>query len=83
MNIRNFVTSVGFAPQAPLLALGTQSGVVEVWDLEKRVKLRSMTGHSDRVGSLAWKDDMFSSGSRDNYIMHRDLRIAAPFIAKL
>lgn len=66
-----------------MLAIGTQSGVIEVWDLEKSTKIRAMTGHSDRIGSLAWKEDMFSSGSRDNYIMHRDLRSADPFIAKL
>ena len=33
-----------------------------------------MSGHSARVGALAWCGDMLSSGSRDRLILQRDVR---------
>ena len=36
--------------------------------------IRSMDGHSGRVGVLAWNDVMLTSGSRDAQIVHRDTR---------
>ncbi|KAG0012995.1 substrate-specific activator of APC-dependent proteolysis [Entomortierella chlamydospora] len=37
-------------------------------------KVRTMTGHSQRVGVLAWSDHTLTSGSRDRNIYHRDVR---------
>src|SRR5690349_6675802 len=37
-------------------------------------RLRVMTGHNARVGSLAWNAFMVSSGSRDGSIIHHDVR---------
>jgi cell division cycle 20-like protein 1, cofactor of APC complex len=33
-----------------------------------------MTGHTARVGCLAWNESTLSSGSRDRHILHRDTR---------
>ena len=38
----------------------------------KRVNV--LSGHSARVGALAWSGDMLSSGSRDRLILQRDVR---------
>jgi cell division cycle 20-like protein 1 (cofactor of APC complex) len=42
-----------------------------------------MTGHSARVGALAWNDNILSSGSRDKFIYHRDTRSQEHYIKKI
>lgn len=37
-------------------------------------QVNKMTGHSARVGALAWNSDILSSGSRDRLILQRDTR---------
>lgn len=37
--------------------------------------VRTMSGHSARVGSLAWNQHMLSSGGRDSLIIQHDVRI--------
>lgn len=50
---------------------------------EKLRCIRTMTGHSARVGALAWNDHILSSGSHDRLIYHRDVRIRDMFVTKL
>ncbi|KAI1112618.1 WD40-repeat-containing domain protein [Nemania sp. NC0429] len=68
------VTSVSWIQKGTHLAIGTGSGVVQIWDAERSRRLRSMTGHTARVGSLAWNSHILTSGSRDRHIFHRDVR---------
>jgi cell division cycle 20-like protein 1 (cofactor of APC complex) len=42
-----------------------------------------MTGHSGRVGCLAWNNHILSSGSRDRTILHRDTRAPEHYIRRL
>jgi cell division cycle 20-like protein 1 (cofactor of APC complex) len=42
-----------------------------------------MTGHTARVGALAWNEHILTSGSRDRLIYHRDVRQPEQFIRKL
>jgi cell division cycle 20-like protein 1, cofactor of APC complex len=42
-----------------------------------------MTGHTARVGALAWNDHILTSGSRDRLIYHRDVRQSDQWIRKL
>ncbi len=42
-----------------------------------------MTGHSARVGALAWNEHVLSSGSRDRLILHRDVRQPDQYFRKL
>lgn len=56
------------------LAVGKNNGTVELWDCNKMKRLRVMTGHTARVGSLAWNSYLVSSGSRDGSIIHHDVR---------
>ena len=41
-----------------------------------------MNGHTNRVGTIAWNSTIFSTGSRDKSILHRDLRQSQPFFRK-
>lgn len=66
--------SLSWVQDGHILAVGTNSGSVELWDCSKIKRLRVMTGHNARVGSLAWNSHMISSGSRDGSIIHHDVR---------
>ncbi|CAM9801837.1 unnamed protein product, partial [Sphacelaria rigidula] len=39
------------------------------------LQVRTMSGHSARVGTLAWKRHLLSSGSRDSSILQHDVRV--------
>ena len=65
------------------MAIGTHKGYVQIWDAERQRRLRTMTGHYARAGALAWNDHVLTSGSRDRCILHRDVRSAEQYFARL
>lgn len=77
------VTSVSWIQRGTHLAIGTNKGLLVIYDTIEQRRLRTMTGHSARVSSLAWNAHILSSGSRDRSILHRDVRMPAPFLRKL
>lgn len=79
----NDVTSVQWGAEGAYLAIGTNNGAVQLWDVEAQKQVRNMGGHEARVGSLAWNDHLLSSGSRDTTIVNHDVRIAKHHVATL
>ncbi|KAK3378330.1 WD domain-containing protein [Podospora didyma] len=77
------VTSVSWIQKGTHIAIGTGKGLVQIWDAEKTRRLRTMTGHTARVGALAWNTHILSSGSRDRLIYHRDVRAPDQWLKKL
>ncbi|KAH6890016.1 WD40-repeat-containing domain protein [Thelonectria olida] len=77
------VTSVSWIQKGTHLAIGTGKGLVQIWDAEKARRLRTMTGHTARVGALAWNTHILTSGSRDRLIYHRDVRAPDQWSKKL
>lgn len=77
------ITSISWVQKGSHLAIGTKSGKVQIWDAEKLKLIRTMAGHTARVGALAWNDHILSSGSHDRLIYHRDVRAASPWVTKL
>ncbi|TAQ85408.1 hypothetical protein B7494_g6266 [Chlorociboria aeruginascens] len=77
------VTSVSWIQRGSHIAIGTGKGLVQIWDAERTRRLRTMTGHTARVGSLAWNDHILTSGSRDRLIYHRDVRAPEQWLRKL
>ncbi|KAI1326902.1 WD domain-containing protein [Xylariaceae sp. FL0255] len=77
------VTSVSWIQKGTHIAIGTGKGLVQIWDAEKTRRLRTMTGHIARVGSLAWNTHILTSGSRDRLIYHRDVRAPDQWMRKL
>eukprot|EP01036_Dinobryon_divergens_P037616 gene37616-49253_t len=65
------------------IAIGTASNAVQLWDVQAGKQVRSMDGHSGRVGALAWNGHILSSGSKDTTIIHHDVRIQNHAIAIL
>ncbi|CAD6499587.1 BgTH12-03698 [Blumeria graminis f. sp. triticale] len=77
------VTSISWIQRGSHISVGTGKGLVQIWDAEKVRRLRTMTGHTARVGSLAWNDHILTSGSRDRLIYHRDVRSPDQWLRKL
>lgn len=80
-----YVSSVSWsdASGSSHLAIGTSESVVQLWDVAAFKQVRSMNGHSSRVGALAWNSYVLSSGSRDSNIIHHDVRARQHNIATL
>ena len=73
-NENDTVTSVSWAERGDKVAVGTHRGFVQVWDVTANKRVNTLTGHNARVGALAWAGDSLSSGSRDRFILQRDVR---------
>ncbi|KAF2721861.1 WD40 repeat-like protein [Polychaeton citri CBS 116435] len=77
------VTSVSWIQRGTHLAIGTTKGLTLIYDAVAERKLRTMTGHTARIGSLAWNSHILSTGSRDRTILHRDVRSPQQSIRRL
>eukprot|EP01087_Luapelamoeba_hula_P017126 TRINITY_DN5377_c1_g1_i1.p1 TRINITY_DN5377_c1_g1~~TRINITY_DN5377_c1_g1_i1.p1 ORF type:complete len:598 (-),score=79.24 TRINITY_DN5377_c1_g1_i1:75-1868(-) len=73
------VTSVQWDARGTHLAVGTNKGLVQQWDVVKGKKLREVAGHKSRVGALAWRETILTSGGRDRLLYNRDMRDPAAF----
>lgn len=71
---QDYVSSVSWTASGTHLAVGTAGGETQFWDSSALTMLRSMDGHSSRVGALAWNEHVVTSGSRDTTAVHHDLR---------
>lgn len=79
----DYICSVSWTKEGNYLAIGTSDCKVQLWDVENQKRLRSMTSHTSRVGSLSWNDHILSSGSRSGMIHHHDVRVADHHILTL
>ena len=73
----DFVTSVSWVRDkgnSHYIAVGTNHTIVQLWDAEAERRLRSLDGHSARVGALSWNQHWLSSGGRDSLIVQHDVR---------
>lgn len=77
------VCSVNWSQRGSYLAIGTNSGKLQIWDVTKVKLLRTMDGHRARVGCLSWGGSLLASGSRDRSILQRDVRVAEHYVQKL
>ncbi|KAF9425982.1 substrate-specific activator of APC-dependent proteolysis [Podila epigama] len=77
------VASLSWISMGTHLAVGTNSGAVQIWDVATSCRIRSMSGHRQRVGVLAWSGHTLTSGSRDRNIFHRDVRAQSMWTHKL
>jgi len=75
-NDDDIITAVEFMHDGNYVAVGTSNKDVQIWDVNQQKQVRSMLGHSARVGSLAWNKHILSSGSRDSTIFNHDVRVA-------
>ncbi|XP_034823528.1 cell division cycle protein 20 homolog [Pan paniscus] len=78
-----YVYSAAWIKEGNYLAVGISSAEVHLWDVQQQKRLRNMTSHSARVGSLSWNSYILSSGSHSGHIHHHDVRVAEHHVATL
>ena len=71
----NAVTSICWSPEGTHLAVGTNYGKVQIWDVHGSAHVRDLTSHASRVGTMAWSSTLLATGSRDRIIKLQDARI--------
>lgn len=65
-----------------LIAVGTSKGCVQIFDVETQKQIHNLKLHDQRVGALAWNNNLITSGSRDRYISQFDIRVGQPSVKK-
>jgi len=81
---QDMVTSVIWSPNSTTLSVGTNGGTIQLWDVTKNKIVRTLAGHTARVGSMAWNNNyILSSGSKDKIILNRDTRDPNKFTEQL
>jgi len=78
-----YVSSVAWIKQGNVLAVGDSQGQVQLWDASTSKLMRSMDGHSDRVGCLDWNQHILASGGRDGVVVLHDVRVAQHQVSRL
>ncbi|XP_054147563.1 cell division cycle protein 20 homolog [Melozone crissalis] len=78
-----YISSVSWIKDGDYLAVGTSSAEVQLWDVEQQKRLRTITSHCVRVGTLSWNSYILSSGARTGHIHHHDVRVAEHHVATL
>ena len=79
----NLISAVKSNESGSLMAVATTQGKLDIFDFEKYTNIRSIAGHTSRIGAIAWKDNIIASGSRDCQIMISDIRSRKQFERKL
>jgi len=71
----DYITSTAWVQnKGPILAVGNSKNIVELWDVTRQTRVRSMKSHTSRVGCLSWNQHVLTSGSRSGEIHHHDVR---------
>ena len=73
-NFDKYVSSLIWSEQGEKLAVGNSLGTVEIYDINKWQKIIDFDNHKERVGVVAWNDNIISSGSKDCTIINKDIR---------
>ncbi|KIY46115.1 WD40 repeat-like protein [Fistulina hepatica ATCC 64428] len=69
------ISSVSWVQKGSTLAVGTLSGRLHLYDASTLQLQRTYEqAHTLRIGSLAWNAHVLTSGSRDRFVHHRDVR---------
>ena len=79
----NYITSLSWMENGLNLGVGLPNGNIQLWDINKKIKLREIEAHNKRVSCLAFNINILSSGSKDRYIKNFDLRLKSPEISKI
>uniref|UniRef100_A0A8C3T8E4 Cell division cycle 20 n=1 Tax=Chelydra serpentina TaxID=8475 RepID=A0A8C3T8E4_CHESE len=77
------VTRALFSSPCTIREMAALNVSLQLWDIQQQKRLRNMTSHSSRVGSLSWNSYILSSGARTGHIHHHDVRVAEHHVATL
>lgn len=72
------ISSLSWIKDGRTLAVGSSDGQIQLWDVERGRKLRTMLVPNcpSRVSSLTWNRHLLSSGCKDGKLQTHDVRVA-------
>ena len=82
-NNNDLITSLSWMNNGVGMGVGLSSGVLEIWDVNKKSKIREIEAHFDRISSLAWNGYIVTTGSKDKLIKNFDVRCQDSEISKI
>ena len=82
-NNQNNITSLSFMNNGICIAVGLPDGKIQLWDINKKKKIREFEAHKDRVTCLTWNGYILTSGSKDRFIKNFDVRNRNPEISEI
>ena len=82
-DMNNYITSLSWMNNGICVGVGLPNGAIQLWDINKKIKLREINAHEDRISCLSWNEYILSSGSRDRYIKNFDVRNRHAEISKI
>eukprot|EP00933_Yihiella_yeosuensis_P023779 TRINITY_DN18496_c0_g1_i1.p1 TRINITY_DN18496_c0_g1~~TRINITY_DN18496_c0_g1_i1.p1 ORF type:complete len:457 (-),score=69.10 TRINITY_DN18496_c0_g1_i1:849-2219(-) len=77
------VTTLRWTTDGAHLSVGTSCGDLQIWDCSKQRQIRTLRGHSGRIGAQAWHEHVLSSGAMDAEIHQHDVRVKDHLVARL
>ncbi|KYQ89993.1 WD40 repeat-containing protein [Tieghemostelium lacteum] len=83
LEVNQPISSVSWIQRGTHLAVGGNDGIIQIWDVTKKKKIRELKGQTQRVNALAWNSHLLSSGGKDKVILHHDVRDPSNFSQKL
>lgn len=73
----DYITACSWITKGNILAVGSsKQNSVELWDVAKQTRVRTMRSHTARVASIAWNSHVLTTGSRSGDIHQHDVRVA-------
>ncbi|GIY65471.1 cell division cycle protein 20 homolog [Caerostris extrusa] len=79
----DYIASVSWLREGNILAVGTSTAEVQLWDVGAEKKIRTMKSHPSRVSSLSWNSYILSSGCKTGVIHHHDVRVQEHHVGNL
>jgi cell division cycle 20, cofactor of APC complex len=76
MESDNYVCSVSWIENGSALAIGLADSTVQLWDVHRQKKMRTLRSHDSRVSALSWNSAVLASGCKSGAIACNDVRIA-------
>lgn len=75
MEENNAVSSVSWSQDGGYLSIGTDDSLVQLWDVSRQKKVRTLRGHQGRVAAQSWNQHVVSTGGRNGIIFNNDVRV--------
>ena len=82
-SLNNIISSVSWMQNGLNLGIGLPNGSIQLWDINKKMKIRDIDAHDKRVSCISWNNYVLSSGSKDKYIKNFDIRMKNSEISKI
>lgn len=79
----NIVTSVSFSAAGNYLAVGTEDGFIQLWDVNKKKKLRCLPSSTERIAVSDWNAHVITGGTRTGNIFNHDVRVSPSLISDI